>query len=119
MASLTKVVMNDAEVAALADQARGHYWTCKGGPLTPWRGLMLETKQAWISTTELIILSTLERILSGQLSTHEAGQSFHLAEDLRLIRWAYNKLHHLSFSKQEDALMLDEMKLLLMTEGGE
>jgi hypothetical protein len=30
-----------------------------------------------------------------------------------LVRWAYTKLHHVSFSKQEDALKLDEMKLLL------
>jgi hypothetical protein len=39
----------------------------------------------------------------------EAGDS-----DLRdMVRWAYSKLHHASYSKQEDALMLDRMKLLL------
>jgi hypothetical protein len=30
-----------------------------------------------------------------------------------LVRWAYTKLHHVNFTKQDDALMLDEMKLLL------
>lgn len=29
------------------------------------------------------------------------------------IRWAYSKLRHASYSKQDDALMLDRMKLLL------
>jgi hypothetical protein len=39
----------------------------------------------------------------------EAGDS-----DLHdMVRWAYSKLHHASYSKQEDALMLDRMKLLL------
>lgn len=30
-----------------------------------------------------------------------------------MVRWAYSKLHHMSYSKPEDALMLDRMKLLL------
>lgn len=30
-----------------------------------------------------------------------------------MVRWAYRKLHNTSYSKQEDALMLDRMKLLL------
>lgn len=39
----------------------------------------------------------------------EAGES-----DLHdMVRWAYCKLHHARYSKQEDALMLDRMKLLL------
>jgi len=29
------------------------------------------------------------------------------------IRWAYSKLHHANYGKQDDALMLDRMKLLL------
>lgn len=28
-------------------------------------------------------------------------------------RWAYSKLHHMSYSKPDDALMMDRMKLLL------
>ena len=35
-------------------------------------------------------------------------------DDLQnMVRWAYSKLHHMSYSKQDDALMLDLMKLLL------
>lgn len=30
-----------------------------------------------------------------------------------LLSWAYSKLHHVHYSKQDDALMLDEIKLLL------
>lgn len=30
-----------------------------------------------------------------------------------MVRWAYSKLRHASYGKQEDALMLDRMKLLL------
>ena len=31
-----------------------------------------------------------------------------------LLAWAYNKLHRMNFSKLEDALALDEIKLILM-----
>lgn len=34
-------------------------------------------------------------------------------ELLDMVRWAYSKLHHVNYTKQEDALMLDRMKLLL------
>jgi hypothetical protein len=30
-----------------------------------------------------------------------------------MVRWAYSKLHRVGYSKPEDALMLDRMKLLL------
>ena len=30
-----------------------------------------------------------------------------------MVRWAYSKLHHMSYSKPDDALMMDRMKLLL------
>lgn len=33
------------------------------------------------------------------------------AEDL--VRWAYSKLNYMSYSNQDDALMLDRMKLML------
>lgn len=40
-----------------------------------------------------------------------------MADDIDLlhdmVRWAYSKLHHATYSKQEDALMLDRMKLWL------
>jgi hypothetical protein len=35
-------------------------------------------------------------------------------EELKqMVAWAYSKLHNASYSKQDDALMLDRMKLLL------
>lgn len=39
------------------------------------------------------------------------------AELIEMVRWAYSKLHAFSFSKQEDALMLDAMKLYLLDDG--
>ena len=39
----------------------------------------------------------------------EAGEN-----DLQdMVRWAHSKLHHASYSNQDDALMLDRMKLRL------
>lgn len=35
-----------------------------------------------------------------------------------MVRWAYSKLHHMSYRKPDDALMLDRMKLLLEHEIG-
>lgn len=35
------------------------------------------------------------------------------ADLLEMVRWAYSKLCRVEYSKQEDALMLDRMKLLL------
>lgn len=32
---------------------------------------------------------------------------------VELVRWAYTKLQHQNYTKQDDALKLDEMKLLL------
>lgn len=37
----------------------------------------------------------------------------HLIEAEELVRWAYTKLHYVSYSDQDDALMLDRMKLML------
>jgi hypothetical protein len=41
------------------------------------------------------------------------GRKDQSEEDGELLRWAYSKLHHVSFTKQDDALMLDRFKLLL------
>lgn len=30
-----------------------------------------------------------------------------------MVRWAYSKLHHMSYSRPDDALMMDRMKLML------
>ena len=38
---------------------------------------------------------------------------------LDLVRWAYGKLNILVFSRMDDALKLDEMKLLLMQESSD
>lgn len=34
-------------------------------------------------------------------------------ELIAALRWAYSKLHHINFTRQDDALMLDRFKLLL------
>lgn len=39
----------------------------------------------------------------------ECAAEIHRLKDL--IRWAYGKLHHQSYSNMDDALKLDEMKL--------
>ena len=44
----------------------------------------------------------------------EEGRQDAQADSHRLISWAYGKLQHIAFTKQEDALALDEMKLMLM-----
>ena len=44
----------------------------------------------------------------NQLSAEEE-----LDHMLDMIRWAYSKLHRSNFPTQDDALMLDRMKLLL------
>ena len=36
-----------------------------------------------------------------------------LIEAEEILRWAYSKLHYVSYSNQDDALMLDRMKLML------
>ena len=41
----------------------------------------------------------------------ECATEIHRLEEL--VRWAYSKLHRQNFSSMEDALKLDEMKLLL------
>lgn len=41
------------------------------------------------------------------------GRADQLEDDKRLLSWAYRKLMPYSFSKQEDALAMDELKLLL------
>jgi len=42
------------------------------------------------------------------------GRKDEREEMLRLIGWAYSKLAYRSFDNMDDALMMDEMKLLLM-----
>lgn len=42
------------------------------------------------------------------------GRKDQREEDIRLLAWAYRKLMHVHFSKQEDALVMDEINLILM-----
>lgn len=41
----------------------------------------------------------------------ECAAEIHRLQEL--VRWAYSKLHYRTFSSMDDALMLDEMKLML------
>lgn len=41
------------------------------------------------------------------------GRRDQLEDDRRLLTWAYSKLAPYSFSRQEDALAMDELKLML------
>lgn len=53
------------------------------------------------------------RDLAEQL--HEAtDEACKNAETLDLLRWAYVKLHRLDFTKQEDAMKLDEIESILI-----
>jgi hypothetical protein len=42
------------------------------------------------------------------------GRADQLEDARRLLAWAYRKLLPYSFSKQEDALAMDEIKMMLM-----
>jgi hypothetical protein len=46
-------------------------------------------------------------------AAYAEGRADEHADCKELIAWAYTKLHHINFTKMEDALMLDRMKLLL------
>lgn len=48
-----------------------------------------------------------------QNAAYTEGRRDQAEEDRELLRWAYSKLHFVGFSKQEDALMQDRLKLLL------
>lgn len=65
-----------------------------------------DTKQAlWLR------VSKLEAATQAALDD-EAGESgLH-----DMVRWAYSKLRHYSYSRQKDAMMLDRMKRLLERE---
>lgn len=47
-------------------------------------------------------------------AAYAEGRADERAECVRLLNWAYGKLQHVSFSKQEDALAMDEIKLMAM-----
>lgn len=45
---------------------------------------------------------------------YSEGRKDALEEEKQLLAWAYRKLLPYSFAKQEDALAMDEIKLILM-----
>ena len=54
----------------------------------------------------------MDRQIEGAISENE--RLAYENEELRLmVTWAYNKLHTFSFAKQDDALMMDRIKLAL------
>ena len=55
-----------------------------------------------------------ERIDEAQTDAYAEGRREEREELTRLLGWAHTKLQPFSFSKQEDALMLDEINLILM-----
>jgi hypothetical protein len=55
-----------------------------------------------------------EDIDALQQAAYAEGRADQLEDDRRLLAWAYRKLAAYSFSKQEDALAMDEIKLILM-----
>jgi hypothetical protein len=50
----------------------------------------------------------------GLNDAYAEGRADQREDDRRLLAWAYSKLERVSFSKQEDALAMDEIKLILM-----
>jgi len=55
--------------------------------------------------------------IEGAISTNEQ-LNIENEQLLDLLRWAYSKLHMYSYSNMDDALKLDEIKLLLTVEHG-
>lgn len=49
-----------------------------------------------------------------QFHDHAQEAAYRIEDDIRLLAWAYRKLEPYSFSKQDDALNMDEIKLLLL-----
>ena len=50
----------------------------------------------------------------AQKEAYAEGRKDEREELTRLLGWAYGKLSRFSYSKQEDALMLDEINLILL-----
>lgn len=61
--------------------------------------------------TKEALWSRVRRLDAATALAVEVGASD--ADLINMIRWAYSKLHQHAYSKMDDALMLDRMKLLL------
>lgn len=51
--------------------------------------------------------------MSHATDAYAEGRKDEREDNLKLLAWAYRKLMPYSFSKQEDALVMDEIKLML------
>jgi hypothetical protein len=52
------------------------------------------------------------RLNEAATDAYAEGRSDQREDDMRLLNWAYSKLQHMHFAKQEDALAMDEIKLM-------
>ncbi len=55
-----------------------------------------------------------EDIDALQQAAYAEGRADQLEDDRRLLAWAYSKLVYRSFDSMDDALAMDEIKLILM-----
>lgn len=51
---------------------------------------------------------------AAQTEAYAEGRKDQREDDMRLLNWAYSKLQHVEWTKQEDALAMDEIKLIQM-----
>ena len=98
-----------------------YFWTPKPGS-----GLRPELK-SWSTNCgphpqwDVVGYYTAEEVAAAVLAEQAKSEAMRAALDADagesdlhdMVRWAYSKLHHATYSKQEDALMLDRMKLRL------
>jgi hypothetical protein len=75
--------------------------------------------EAWFAQREKagMLVMTREEMMA-KLDSHATdayaeGRKDEREEAARILAWAYRKLMYVRFSEQEDALMLDEIKLIL------
>ncbi len=54
-----------------------------------------------------------EPVSDAENEAYAEGRDDERKDNIRLLAWAYRKLMHTSFSKQEDALAMDEIKLMM------
>ena len=77
---------------------------------------------AWTAAKEIERLTAVcDDLLEDNRRNQELFATLTAERDaaLDLVRWAYGKLNILVFSRMDDALKLDEMKLLLMQESSD
>lgn len=58
-------------------------------------------------------MATTKAIDAIQTTSYAEGRKDEAEDNMEMLSWAYGKLHHVAFTKMDDALMLDRIKLLL------